>query len=80
MIIHSGEIAERTLHHFDNMIQPQNAYAVRLQEKEPGDAPELTWSTVESGKPVTLHSEPARSWWQKFKVHVLGLFPIDHEL
>jgi len=79
VIIHSGEIAAQTLRHFDHMTQPENAYAVRLQE-EPGDAPELTWSTVESGKPVTLHEEPARSWWQKFKVHFLGLFPIDHEL
>jgi putative cardiolipin synthase len=80
VIIHSGEIAAQTLHHFDLMTQPQNAYAVSLQEQVPGDAPGLTWSTVESGKPLTLHSEPARSSWQKFEVHVIGLFPIDDEL
>ena len=80
VIIHSGEIAAQTLHHFDLMTQPENAYAVALQEKVPGDAPALTWSTVESGKPVTLHSEPSRSWWQKFEAHFLTLFPIDREL
>ena len=80
VIIHSGEIAEQTLHRFDLMTQPENAYAVTLQEKVPGDAPALTWSTVESGKPVTLHHEPARSSWQKFEAHFLALFPIDREL
>jgi putative cardiolipin synthase len=79
VIIHSGALAAQTLHHFDLMTEPQNAYAVRLEET-PGDAPGLTWYTVESGQPATLHSEPARSEWQKFGVHVLALFPIDHEL
>jgi hypothetical protein len=51
-----------------------------LEEKVPGDAPEITWNTVESGQPVTLHHEPARSFWQKFEVHFLSLFPIDREL
>jgi putative cardiolipin synthase len=80
VIIHSGEIAAQSAHRFDLMTQPEDAYAVALQEEVPGDAPGLTWSTVESGRPLMLHSEPARSWWQKFKVHFLALFPIDHEL
>jgi putative cardiolipin synthase len=79
VIIHSGQLAEKTLRHFDHMTEPQNAYAVTLQ-KTPGDAPELTWHTVESGQPLTVHDEPARSWWQKFGAHLLALFPIDHEL
>ena len=78
-IIHSGVLAEQTARRFDLMTQPQNAYAVRLAEKEPGD-PELTWSTVESGQPLVLRDERARSAWQKFEVHFLELFPIDREL
>jgi hypothetical protein len=35
---------------------------------------------VESGRPATLHHEPAHSWWQKFEVQLLALFPIDREL
>jgi phosphatidylserine/phosphatidylglycerophosphate/cardiolipin synthase-like enzyme len=80
LIIHSIPLSEQTAQHFDLMTQPQNAYAVSLQEETPGDKPELTWSTVKSGEPVTLHSEPARSAWQKFGVHFLELFPIDREL
>jgi len=80
LIIHSDDLAERTMRRFEHMTQPQNAYAVRLEEKVPGDAPEITWNTVELGQPATLHHEPARSSWQKFEVHFLELFPIDREL
>jgi cardiolipin synthase C len=80
LIIHSGVLAQQAARHFDLMAQPENAYAVSLQAEAPGDAPKLTWHTVESGQPVTLHSEPARSGWQKFGVHFLELFPLDREL
>jgi putative cardiolipin synthase len=80
LIIHSDALAEQTVRRFDRMTQPENAYAVRLKEEVPGDAPDLTWSTVESGQPVILQHEPARSAWQKFEVHFLELFPIDREL
>ena len=80
VIIHSAPLSEQTVRRFDLMTQPQNAYAVTLQEKVPGDAPALTWSTTESGKPLVLREEPARSAWQRFEVHFLELFPIDSEL
>jgi putative cardiolipin synthase len=80
LIIHSSVLAQQTARQFDLMTQPQNAYAVRLEEEAPGDAPKLTWHTVESGQPVTLWSEPARSGWQKFGAHFLELFPLDREL
>ncbi len=80
LIIHSEELSRQAARRFDLMTRPENAYAVRLEDKTPGDAPEITWNAVESGRPVTLHDEPARSSWQKFEVHFLELFPIDHEL
>jgi len=80
VIIHSGELASEAARRFDLMTQPQNAYAVRLEEKTPGDAPQLTWSTVEGDQPLILHHERSRGAWQNFEVHFLELFPIDHEL
>jgi putative cardiolipin synthase len=80
LIIHSTPLAQEAARHFDLMTQPENAYTVALQGQTPGDAPELTWSTKKSGTPVTLHTEPARSAWQRFEVHFLELFPIDREL
>jgi cardiolipin synthase C len=80
VIIHSGELAAQAARRFDLMTQPQNAYAVRFEEKVAGDAPELTWSAVEGGRPLTLHHERSRGAWQRFEVHFLELFPIDREL
>jgi len=80
VIIHSTPLSQEAARRFDLMTQPENAYTVSLQEQAPGDAPELAWSAQKSGEAVTLHSEPARSAWQKFEVHFLELFPIDREL
>jgi cardiolipin synthase C len=80
LIIHSALLADQTARHFDAMTQPQNAYAVTLQPDKPGDSPKLEWHTVESGEAVELHTEPARSSWEKFEVHFLSLFPLDREL
>jgi putative cardiolipin synthase len=80
LIIHSALLADQTARHFDAMTQPQNAYAVTLQPDKPDDSPKLEWHTVESGQPVDLRTEPARSSWEKFEVHFLSLFPLDREL
>jgi putative cardiolipin synthase len=80
LIIHSPELAEQSARHFAAMIQAQNAYAVTLQPATPGDKPELVWHTEESGQPLNLTNEPARSSWQKFEVHFLELLPLDPEL
>jgi putative cardiolipin synthase len=79
MIIHSGELAEQTARRFAALAQPQNAYTVTLQQVA-GDAPQLEWSTLRDGQPLVLHSEPARSSWEKFEVDFIKLFPIDSEL
>jgi len=80
LIIHSTELAEQTARRFAAMTQPQNAYAVTLQPDAPGDQAHLEWDTAEAGHPLSLHSEPARSSWQKFEVHFLELLPLDREL
>ena len=80
MIIHSSELAEQTARRFAALAQPQNAYTVTLQPHVSGDPPQLEWSTVRDGQPLLLHSEPARSSWEKFEVDFIKLFPLDSEL
>jgi cardiolipin synthase C len=80
LIIHSGELADETARRFAHMTEPENAYAVTLERRAPGDPPRLMWSTVESGRPVTFDREPARSRWQRFELRFLALLPIDREL
>jgi putative cardiolipin synthase len=80
LIIQSPELAEQSAKRFAAMTQPENAYAVALAEPVDARHPKLTWSTVQSGQPVTYRTEPARSPWQRFAARVLSLFTPDSEL
>ena len=79
LVVHSPELAARTLRRFEAMTEPQNAYAVTLAPAH-SSRQRLRWGTEEAGRPVTYDQEPARSLWQRMEVHVLSWFPIDREL
>jgi len=80
LVIQSPELAQQTASRFEAMTQPQSAYSVTLQQADPRAKPRLNWSTVEAGHPVSYAVEPARSRWQRFKVRLLSLLPLDREL
>ena len=80
LVIQSPELAQQTVRRFDAMTQPQSAYSVTLQPADPQARPRLNWSTVEAGHPLSYSVEPARSRWQRFKVRLLSLLPLDREL
>jgi putative cardiolipin synthase len=80
LIIDSAELAQQTVVRFEAMAQPENAYVLALR---PGGAPRparLAWDTREDGKAVEYTREPARSAWQRLKLKLLSLLPIDREL
>jgi hypothetical protein len=62
------------------MTQPENAYAVSLGPVNGRDDPLMTWTTIQTGQPLILHREPARSTWQRLEVHFFTLMPLDREL
>jgi putative cardiolipin synthase len=80
MIIQSAELAEQSAKRFEAMTQPQSSYAVSLQVSDPLSRPRVSWATVEAGQAITYSVEPARSSWQRFKVQLLTLLPLDREL
>jgi cardiolipin synthase C len=80
LIIHSAELAEQSAQRFAAMTQAQSAYRLGLESAQPGDAPQLTWSTEEAGRAVLYRREPARSRWQRLKVRLLSWLPLDREL
>ena len=96
LLIDSGSLAEEVADRFNKLTAPENAYEVRLasnaQTDPPADhgaevpadrkpaTPALVWKTRENGAEVEYHSEPARSAWQRIKVRLLALLPIDREL
>ena len=79
LIIDSAEIATQVATRFEAMTTPENAYSLALRADARGKR-RLTWRTVEQGKTVEYTAEPARSAWEKMKVELLSLLPLDREL
>ena len=80
LIIDSPELAEQTVTRFDNMVRPDNVYAVAWREAAAGVPAHLVWDTREDGKAVEYTQEPARSSWQRFDLRFLSWLPLDREL
>jgi putative cardiolipin synthase len=71
----SGDIATR----FDALTQLDNSYAVTLSDGTTGKQ-HLVWTTQEAGTVVHHDTEPARNVWQKVKVRLLSVLPLEREL
>lgn len=80
LIIDSPVLAQQIAARFEAMVQPVNSYMLALHSDNAGRAPSLVWRTQEAGKAVEYDIEPARSDWQRIKVHMLSLLPLDREL
>jgi putative cardiolipin synthase len=79
LIIDSPVLAQQVAQRFEAMAQPADAYQVILRRNAQGP-PTLIWRTQEGGVPTEYSTEPARSVWQRIKVDLLSLLPIDREL
>ena len=74
LIIDSPELALQAAARFAAMTQAANAFQVLLDDQG------LAWRTRDASGPVQLRTEPARSTWQRIKVDLLTLLPLDPEL
>lgn len=79
VIIDSPVLAQQVAARFDAMVQPVNSYRLTLDTTHGGE-PGLSWHTQENGLDIAYSTEPARSPWQRFKVHFLSMLPLDSEL
>jgi putative cardiolipin synthase len=80
VIIDSPVLAQQVAARFEAMVQPVNSYGLALRPNDAGGAPSLVWLTQEDGNAVEYDIEPARSEWQRFKVNILSMLPLDKEL
>jgi putative cardiolipin synthase len=80
LIIDSPVLAQQIAARFEAMAQPVNSYLLALRPNGTGRTPGLVWRTQEDGKAVEYDTEPARSAWQRTKVNILSLLPMDEEL
>jgi putative cardiolipin synthase len=80
LIVDSPVLAQEVATRFEAMAKPMNAYSLALRPAEPGASPGLVWRTEDDTGAVEYLTEPARSDWQRVKVHLLSLLQLDEEL
>lgn len=80
LMIESPQLAGQASRFFDALAAADNAYHVTLESRESSDGKRVVWRTEEDKKLVELDKEPAKSDWQRFKVRLFSLLPIDSEL
>jgi putative cardiolipin synthase len=81
LIIDSTDIAQQQARRFEAMIKPDECYIVELKPAgAAGNSSDLIWRTEKDGRVVEYTREPARSAWQRLKVKLLALLPLDREL
>ena len=80
LIIDSPELARQIALRFADIAQPANSYVLTLGDADGFGQRHLVWRTLEDGKPVDFHDEPAVTLWQRLKVDMLSLLPINELL
>ena len=80
VILDSPELSQQVAARFAEMTQPESAYALALRPAPSAGKASIVWRTRQDGKDLELTKEPERGHWQKFKVDVLKLLPLDKEL
>jgi putative cardiolipin synthase len=79
LLIENRELAAEVAQRFETMVDPKAAYQVQLDTDSKG-RPHLRWTTEMDHQEVELTREPSRGFWQRTKVGMLELLPIDREL
>ena len=80
LMIESPQLAGQATRFFDALASADNAYHVTLEKTGDTDARRVVWRTEEDKKLVMYDKEPAKNDWQRFKVHLYSLLPLDNEL
>ncbi|MDP8986479.1 MAG: phospholipase D family protein [Pseudomonadota bacterium] len=80
LLIASPELSREVAVRFDALTQLDNAYLLSLDDDSTDKHPRLVWITRESGSVVQYKTEPTRNAWQRVKVKLLSMLPLDKEL
>jgi putative cardiolipin synthase len=80
LIIDSPELARQIALRFADIAQPANSYVMMLGAVDGWGRRPLVWRTLEDGKPIDFHEEPAVTFWQRLQVDMLSVLPLDEVL
>ena len=80
LIIDSPELARQIALRFADIAQPANSYVLTLSKVNGFGQRHLVWRTLEDGEPMDFDDEPAVTFWQRLKVDMLSVMPLDELL
>ena len=75
LYIESDQINRQLSDLFDAWISPENAWQLSLDQSH-----NLTWQAHDNNHTITLKKDPETSTWQRFKVWLLGLLPLEAQI
>ena len=78
LVVESEELASDMLRSFELLASPQFSYRLELERSRNGT--HLIWRGEESGRALELSTDPGTSWWQRVRVCLLSLLPIQGQL
>ena len=79
VVEHPGLAAQR-VEKIDSRL-PEISFRLELTPAaEPGSTPAIEWVTTRDGEEVRYAREPMTNTWQRFKIWVYSLLPIEHLL
>ena len=76
VLLRNSEVARVLAEEFDRAVAA-SAYRLVLSRPDDESAPRVEWITQEDSTEVRYTSEPLASAWQRFKVWLLSLLPIE---
>jgi putative cardiolipin synthase len=82
VLIESPELANDLLSRYGQGLASA-CYSVVLEPKNPGKpdgAQQLTWIEIRDGETIRHDQEPQTTFWERFGVGLIGLFPVDSQL
>jgi putative cardiolipin synthase len=80
VIIDSPELARQIATRFADIAQFANSYVLMLDPVDGMGKRALVWRTLEDGKMTDFREEPAVTPWQRLKVDLLSILPLDELL
>ena len=75
LLIDSEEFGAKVLEFLESGLKPVNSYRVTLDEKG-----KLQWTTEGPDGPVVWSEEPHSKAWERFKLNVMKVIPMENEL
>jgi len=80
IVIESPELGEKLAALFERGTSPEFSYQVVLRDGVDGNSSALEWIATEKGQEERFDADPGTTWFQRFKIKLLRLLPIESQL